>query len=378
MKNFGDCLTDVDLFDLPFQGPTFTWTNNQPTSPIGKKIDRCLVNGNWIQLFPTSHCSFEAPLFSDHTPCVINLVTKPPDYGTRSFRFYNMILKHPSFHETVKEAWQSSGVPISTLSALCHKLIGLKRPIKSMCKEKYSGIEKRVLEAEEQLKSIQLASLQDPSPSNIHLEKLSKENWLFLRQAEESFFRQHSRVKWLAERDFNISFFHKVTKFRNAYNSVKYLTRPDGSRADMAQEVHEHAVSYFEDIMTNVRGSFSPDLPEFLEHLPLPVCSSFHSLLLSDACTEDKIKKSLSGMPRNKTPGPDGFPAEFFRATWSFMGPEILLAIKTFFEAPFMPKALNSTSLVLLQKRPGADQLKDYRPISCLNTLYKLITRLLC
>ncbi|CAA7057486.1 unnamed protein product [Microthlaspi erraticum] len=111
--------------------------------------------------------------------------------------------------------------------------------------------------------------------------------------------------------------------------------------------------------------------------LPLPVCSSAHLLVLSESITVDMIKTSLSGMPSSKTPGPDGFPAEFFRATWGILGSEITTAILNFFESPFMPKSLNSTSLVLLQKRPGAEELKDYRPISCLNTIYKLITCLL-
>lgn len=91
----------------------------------------------------------------------------------------------------------------------------------------------------------------------------------------------------------------------------------------------------------------------------------------------EKIKKSLSGMPSSKTPGPDGFPAEFFRATWSILGTELSTTFLGFFVSPFMHKALNSTSLMLLQKRPGADEFKDYRLISCLNTVYKLITRLL-
>ncbi|CAA7029179.1 unnamed protein product [Microthlaspi erraticum] len=189
-----------------------------------------------------------------------------------------------------------------------------------------------------------MLSLQDPSQSNLHLEKLAKENWLFLRHAEESFFRQRSCIKWLAEGDFNTSFFHKVMKARNVYNSVNpVLSRPSGV-------------------------SREPSPTDLLRDSPGDAFCSLY---------RGNIKKSLSGMPTNKTPGPDGFPAEFFRAAWSIMGPEILLAIKRFFEAPFMPKALNSTFLVLLQKRPGADQLKDYRPISCLNTLYKLITRLI-
>lgn len=42
-----------------------------------------------------------------------------------------------------------------------------------------------------------------------------------------------------------------------------------------------------------------------------------------------------------------------------------------------MSAVLNSTSLVLIQKKVGADELKYYRPISCLNTIYKVITRIL-
>lgn len=42
-----------------------------------------------------------------------------------------------------------------------------------------------------------------------------------------------------------------------------------------------------------------------------------------------------------------------------------------------MSTALNSTSLVLIPKRPGAECIEDFRPISCPNTLYKLITKII-
>ncbi|CAA7058008.1 unnamed protein product [Microthlaspi erraticum] len=89
------------------------------------------------------------------------------------------------------------------------------------------------------------------------------------------------------------------------------------------------------------------------------------------------VKRCLFQMPLNKTPGPDGFPAEFFKATWDILGSEVSSSVLNFFEANFMPTSLNSTSLVLIPKRPGAEELKDFRPIACLNTLYKIITKLL-
>ena len=82
-------------------------------------------------------------------------------------------------------------------------------------------------------------------------------------------------------------------------------------------------------------------------------------------------------MPRSKTPGPDGFPAEFFKAAWSIIGREFSVSVLDFFHRGFMPTCLNSTSLILIPKSPGVSHIKDFRPIACLNTQYKVITRLL-
>lgn len=117
--------------------------------------------------------------------------------------------------------------------------------MKSLCKDNFNDIEKEVLEASENLKSAQLISLQDPSHHNVLLEATSRESWLVLRLAEERFFRQRSRIKWLAEGDLNTSFFHHVTTIRNAFNAVKYLIKQDGSRAESSRDIHKHTVKKF-------------------------------------------------------------------------------------------------------------------------------------
>lgn len=79
----------------------------------------------------------------------------------------------------------------------------------------------------------------------------------------------------------------------------------------------------------------------------------------------------------NKASGPDGLASGFFRASWDIIGQEVIVSITNFFSSSFLPSSTNATILSLVPKRPRASQITDYRPISCLNTVYKVISRLL-
>ena len=50
---------------------------------------------------------------------------------------------------------------------------------------------------------------------------------------------------------------------------------------------------------------------------------------------------------------------------------------KEFFEEKSFAKSLNSTFLVLIPKKGGAEDLGDFRPISLLGGLYKILAKVL-
>ncbi|KAL1219679.1 Secreted RxLR effector protein 78 [Cardamine amara subsp. amara] len=377
MRKFGECLSDLGLSDMPSQGPKYTWWNKRPSDPVAKKLDRCLINDNWILDFPSSHCSFMPPLFSDHSPCHISLFTPPPSFGSRSFKFFNFLAKQPSFIPTIQRAWETAGDTVTNLRDLCYKLKILKRPLKSFSREHFSDIEKRVSDADILLQSLQVLALTNPTPITLQQEHDAHISWQALRLAEESFFRQRSRVKWMEEGDLNTRFFHLVMRVRNASNAVKYFLKQDGTRTTSLEEMHSLAVSHFTDFLTTIKGDYCCYLPQFLNHLCSTKCSTLQQAILLAPFTADVVKSTLLKLPLNKTLGPDGLTAEFFRASWEVLELEIISAVQQFFSSFFMPTCLNSTSLILIPKRPDAEELKDFRPISCLNTLYKLISRML-
>ncbi|RVX00216.1 Transposon TX1 uncharacterized 149 kDa protein [Vitis vinifera] len=93
--------------------------------------------------------------------------------------------------------------------------------------------------------------------------------------------------------------------------------------------------------------------------------------------SELEIHAALMGMNGDKAPGPDGFTVAFWQSCWETVKEDVLDMFKEFHEQNSFIKSLNNTFLVLLPKKGGAEDLGDYRPISLLGGLYKLLAKVL-
>src|ERR1041385_7122807 len=69
MTAFRALVKNCGLFDLGYSGPAYTWRNNHHTAtPIYQRLDRCLVNADWLALHPTSKVLNLPIMLSDHAP----------------------------------------------------------------------------------------------------------------------------------------------------------------------------------------------------------------------------------------------------------------------------------------------------------------------
>lgn len=60
------------------------------------------------------------------------------------------------------------------------------------------------------------------------------------------------------------------------------------------------------------------------------------------------------------------------------VGPDITVVVFDFFTHKKLLKEINSTVITLIPKIKCPSSVTDFRPISCCNTLYKMITKLIC
>ena len=90
-----------------------------------------------------------------------------------------------------------------------------------------------------------------------------------------------------------------------------------------------------------------------------------------------EVFEALKGFSGDKAPGFDGFSMAFWQSSWGFVKEEVMGFFKEFHDHNCFVKSLNVTFLVLIPKKGGVEDLRDFRPISLVGGLYKWLTKVL-
>ncbi|GKB41011.1 RNA-directed DNA polymerase, eukaryota [Tanacetum coccineum] len=90
-----------------------------------------------------------------------------------------------------------------------------------------------------------------------------------------------------------------------------------------------------------------------------------------------EIKRAVWDCGIDKSPGPDGVTFGFIRRYWSLIEKDVVAAVQHFFTSGNFPKGCNASFIALIPKIPDAKLVKDFRPISLIGSLYKIIAKIL-
>ena len=246
-----------------------------------------------------------------------------------------------------------------------------------MGKRLLGDISMRTKEAYKKLCDLQAKTMISPTSQSVDVEAADYEKWQRLADIEEGYLRQKAKLHWVKVGDQNNKVFYNAVKVRETRNNIKEIQGENGLIAATQDQIKTEAERYFKDFLTVKPSDYVEWLSEELADLLDFKCAEEDKQMLTREVTKEEIKKVLFTMPSNKSPGPDGFTCEFFKETWSIVGNDFVVAIQSFFKTGFLPKGVNSTILALIPKKKEVAFMKDYRPISCCNVLYKVISKLL-
>ena len=188
--------------------------------------------------------------------------------------------------------------------------------------------------------------------------------------------RQKSRNQWLDGSDKNSKYFHNSIKQRRNMKRIISLVRPDGSITEDEASAKNEAIRYYQGLLGTTASHSYPGILELRKFISIslpPDQAKDMDIIPSDL----DIKAVMFSLHSNKAPGPDGYTAHFFKETWDITGPLVIRAIKEFFISGELLTETNATLIALIPKVPNPSSMGEFRPISCCNTIYKCISKIL-
>nr|TKS08441.1 hypothetical protein D5086_0000103220 [Populus alba] len=290
VSDFSDCCFDIGLWDANYTGCHYTWTNGI----VWSKLDRVLINPLWSSLHRSTHVHFETPVF-----------------GSGFFLLVFTGVWHPMY-------------------ILCCKLKLLKGPLKELNRLHFSHISERVSRLESQLDQLQSAFQQDrDNPLLFEQDKFLRSKLSSLKFAENQFFSQKIKCKFLKDSDKGSKFFHALIGQNHLRNFIPAIICSNGRITNSLKEVGDEFMAYYQQLLGTLKSTIPLD-SDIIQCGPCLPSHSQGSLLSS--VSQDDIRQAVFSIANEKASSPNGY-SSFFKQAWSIVGGDFCATIQDFFHS---------------------------------------------
>ena len=176
---------------------------------------------------------------------------------------------------------------------------------------------------------------------------------------------------FLKERDNNTGFVHRLANSHRRTNAIREV-EVEGILYEDESVFQDQVVGFYKSLYQE-----SESLRPIIDGLEFANLDETNRLSLEREFEKKEIIAALRGAEGDKTPSPNGFTTAFFQKCWCVLEREILAFFADFHKECIFEKSLNATFLCLIPKKINAINIRDFRPISLVGSLYKLLSKVL-
>lgn len=276
-------------------------------------------------------------------------------------------LEEEECSERVEEAWERavSGGGVSLMeiqSCVLEELWQWDREI-------LGALEKRIKNAKRELERCRRAVFSQEQINREHLLRYKLERLL---DQQHMYWKQRAHSSWLTKGDRNTKFFHAQASERKKRNTINKL-KDDGGGEVMGKHLKSFISNQYQQLFMSTAGTHTE---EVLDCIQGKVTQSMNNNLTAPFSGMEVVE-ALKDMGDLKSPGIDGMPVLFYKKFWSLVGERVKGEVLAVLNGSTMPEGWNDIVIVLIPKTTSPKTLKELRPISLCNVLYKLISKVL-
>ncbi|GKV29201.1 hypothetical protein SLEP1_g38147 [Rubroshorea leprosula] len=314
MREFDYFIQESELIDLPLAGRKFTWYHSNGNQM--SRIDRFLLSEGWLSKWCDTKQWGLTRTVSDH--CPIMLKVNKMNWGPKPFKFFDAWLDDQGCRELISEGEQGQ-----------------------LTEEEINKRKEALLDIWKNMNT------------------------------KERMAQQKSRKTWLVNGDANTKFFHNCVKGKWRITEMNSIQIKDSQLVEPTI-MKEEIANFFE----NMFKEENYERPK-LEGISFQQITEQENASLVAPFSEDEIKAAVWDCECSKAPGPDGFNFRFVRREWETIKGDVIGFIKEFQEKGKLVRGLNSSFIVLVPKVNNPQRIEEYRPISLIGAVYKILAKLL-
>lgn len=175
------------LLDLGYKGRFWKFEKKVTGGTYTRcRLDRALVNTDWMAKFPLASVTHEIAATSDHSALFLDFGRRKEDHKKRDFKYEVMWESHEGLHDMLVDGWEA-GSPCATVEEMRQKLTNLASGLMRWSNDTFGTVRKEIKILKRKLEELRGDPLRT-GPS--HAELKINEQLIEMYHREEIMWRQ--------------------------------------------------------------------------------------------------------------------------------------------------------------------------------------------
>lgn len=345
------------------------------------RLDYFFIDNSFISLI--KRIEYTAIVISDHSPVLLdlsfplNIRERPP------WRFDPLLLSSEEFCSFISTNINTF-LTINETDSVSYSVLWetLKAYLRGLIIS-YSSYASRERKKEMQALAQSILEL-DRKYSETPSAKLYKEradlqtkfNYLTTKQSEQLILK--TRGLYYEYGDKSSRLMAHQLKRQAASRLIPLIKDTHQNTTNKPKEINNIFKDFYYSLYTSEFPSDTTDMEHFLDSLEIPTLNSEATKNVDQALTQDELNSAIMAMQSNKSPGPDGYPTNFYKKFKEELTPILMKMFQESLKNGSLPPTLSQASIsLLLKKDKDPTQCGSYRPISLLNVDVKILAKVL-
>ncbi|RVX22528.1 Transposon TX1 uncharacterized 149 kDa protein [Vitis vinifera] len=164
----------------------------------------------------------------------------------------------------------------------------------------------------------------------------------------------------------------KVATGRRNRKFIKSLISERGETLSNIEVISVEIVNFFENLYSKPEGDSWR-----IEEIDWAPISGESAVWLDRQFSEEEVRMAVFQLNKEKTPDPDGFTIAVYQECWDVIKEDLMRVFFEFHTKGVINQSTNATFIAMVPKKSQTFKISDYRPISLVTSLYKIIAKVL-